>query len=105
MISITLPDSNKVNVKEGTTIAKFAEKLDISLAKNAVAALVDDELVDLSFKLNKNAKVEIVTVDSKQGQEILRHSASHILASAVKKVFPNVKLGKLMEDIDRVFMR
>ncbi|MBW2977496.1 threonine--tRNA ligase [Candidatus Woesearchaeota archaeon] len=93
MISITLPDGNKVNIKEGTTIMGFVEKLDMALAKKAVAGIVDEELVDLSFVLKKNAKVEIVTIDSRQGQEVLRHSAAHILASAVKKVFPKVKFG------------
>jgi len=93
MISITLPDKNKVNVKEGTVLAKFAEELDKSLAKQAVAAEVDGELVDLSTELKKDSSVKIITFDSKRGQEILRHSASHIMASAVKKVFPDVKLG------------
>jgi len=93
MISITLPDGNKVNVKEGITVGKFAEKLDLALAKKAVAGIVDEELVDLSSELKKDSKVEIITVDTRQGQEILRHSAAHVLASAVKKVFPAVKLG------------
>jgi threonyl-tRNA synthetase len=93
MLTITLPDKTKVNVKEGTTIAKFAEKLDAALAKNAVAAKINGELADLSRELSEDAAVEIITVDSKQGREILRHSASHILASAVKKIFPEVKLG------------
>ncbi len=93
MLAIELPDGTKVNVKEGTTCFKLAEMIGIGLAKAAIACKVDDELVDLSFELNKNAKVSIITGQSPEALPILRHSASHMLASAVKKLFPKAKLG------------
>ncbi|MBW2966346.1 threonine--tRNA ligase [Candidatus Woesearchaeota archaeon] len=93
MLAITLPDGTKVNVKEGTDCQKLAEMIGIGLAKRAVAAKVNGEMVDMDYELTKNAKVEIITVDSSGGLSILRHSASHILASAVKKLFPKAKLG------------
>jgi threonyl-tRNA synthetase len=93
MLAIELPDGTKVNVKEGTDCQKLAEMIGIGLAKRAVAAQVDDKIVDLDYELTKNAKVEIITVDSSGGLSILRHSAAHILASAVKKLFPKAKLG------------
>ena len=93
MLAITLPDKTKVNIKEGTTIYELAKSIGIGLAKSAVAGEVDNELVDISYELKKDSKVRIITIDSKQALEILRHSASHVLASAVKKLFPEAKLG------------
>jgi threonyl-tRNA synthetase len=93
MLAIELPDGTKVNVKEGTKCIDLARSIGMGLAKSAVAAKIDSEVVGLDHVLDKNAKVSIITQDSKEGLSILRHSASHVLASAVKKLFPKAKLG------------
>ncbi|MBW2981414.1 threonine--tRNA ligase [Candidatus Woesearchaeota archaeon] len=93
MLAIELPDGTKANMKEGSTCRDVAEMIGIGLAKAAVAAKLNGELVSLDHALKNKDKVSIVTKDSKEGLTVLRHSASHILASAVKKLFPKAKLG------------
>lgn len=90
MVRIILPDGTKISYRKQVMPSQIAERLGI---KNAVAAMVNGELVDLDKKITKDSSVEIITLDSKQGLEILRHSASHILALAVKRLFPDVKFG------------
>jgi threonyl-tRNA synthetase len=90
MVKIILPDGTKVNYRRQVTPLQIAEKLNI---KFPVAAMVNGELVDLDRKITKDASVEILTPDDKQGLEVLRHSAAHVLALAVKKLFPGVKFG------------
>lgn len=70
------------------------------LAKDALAVKLKDEVVDLSFELVESCRLEPVTFESKEGREVLRHSASHVLASAVKELFPEVRLaiGPAIED-------
>lgn len=78
---------------EGTTLLEFAQSLSRSLAKSVLVAKVDDLVVGLDTKLMKDAKVELLTFADSEGKHALRHSASHILAQAVQRLYGNVQLA------------
>lgn len=84
-ITITLSDGDKKLVPKGTKLLDIAGKED-------VAAQVDGALVDLSKPLEKDASISFVSIHSKKGLDILRHSAAHVMAQAVKELFPSVRL-------------
>ncbi|MFQ6040597.1 MAG: threonine--tRNA ligase [Candidatus Poribacteria bacterium] len=91
-ITVTLPDGSKEQYPSGITASEVALNISRRLAEAALAAKIDDKLVDLNVKLEKDAKLEIVTFDSEEGKEVYRHTASHAMAQAVKKLFPEAKL-------------
>ncbi len=87
-IIITMPDGVKKTIPKGTKFQELADQWD----KEAVAAQMDGGFLDLSRTVEKDAAVSFISVHSKKGLEILRHSASHVMAQAVKELFPSVKL-------------
>jgi len=91
MITITLPDGSKKEYKKGITAIEIAESIGKRLAKDALAAKVDGKLVDLFYKIENDAKVEIVTYDSDDGKYVYMHSTAHILAHAIKELYPKAK--------------
>lgn len=93
MIKIKLLDGSIKELEEGSDSYSLAALISKKLAKEAVAAKVNGKLVDLSRKLKENDQVEIVIADSEEGIEIIRHSAAHVLAQAVKRLYKNVKLA------------
>ena len=93
MIKVKLLDGSIKELEEGSDSYSLAALISKKLAKEAVAAKVNGKLVDLSQKLKENDQVEIVIADSEEGIEIIRHSAAHVLAQAVKKIYKNVKLA------------
>ena len=93
-VTITLPDGSSRSVPAGTTVADLATSISPGLAKAALAAKVGDRLVDLSYPLDADAAVQIVT--SKNPADALplyRHSTAHLLAAAVTNMFPGVQCG------------
>jgi threonyl-tRNA synthetase len=92
-VTITLPDGSSRAVSAGTPVRDIAEAISPRLLKAAVAAVVDDRLVDLTFPLASDAKVRIVTGDSPDALPLVRHSTAHLLAAAVTNLFPNVQCG------------
>ncbi|MFB3887481.1 MAG: threonine--tRNA ligase [Thermodesulfobacteriota bacterium] len=84
-ITITLPDGLKKSIPKGTKLQELVDK-------EAVAAQVNGALVDLSQTLTRDVSVTFISVGSRKGLEILRHSAAHVMAQAVKELFPEVKL-------------
>ncbi len=92
-IHITLPDGAVRDVPRGTTPAQVAEKISPRLAKEALVARIDGELVDLSRPLDHDVKLSILTGKDPDAVEVFRHSAAHLLAAAVLELYPNVKLG------------
>ena len=80
-------------IEDGSNGYSLATSISRKLAKEAVAAKVNGKLVDLSHELNENDQVEIITVDSEEGIEIIRHSTAHVMAQAVKRIYGNVKLA------------
>ncbi|MGI8758976.1 MAG: threonine--tRNA ligase [Acidimicrobiales bacterium] len=92
-ISVTLPDGSVRVVPEGSTAADVAAAVGPRLAKAAVVATVDGELVDLGTPLPDGAAVAIVTSGTDEGREVLRHSTAHVLAQAVLDLFPGAKFA------------
>jgi threonyl-tRNA synthetase len=93
MFSISLPDGSVKSVSQPLSAIQFAELLSPSLKKKAVAAVVDGKVVGLDHVLDKDASVAILTDQDPQSVEVLRHSAAHLLAQAVKSVYPHAKFG------------
>ena len=93
MINITLKDGSKIQVESGSTAYDVAVKISQGLAKKALGARVNGESIDLMKKLDTDCELEILTFDDEDGRWDLRHTASHILAQAVKKIYPNAKLA------------
>ncbi|HFK1760863.1 TPA: threonine--tRNA ligase [Bacillus cereus] len=93
MIEIKFPDGSVKEFVNGVTLEEIAGSISSSLKKKAVAGKVNDGLYDLRRDIEENAEVEIITIDSNEGVEIARHSAAHILAQAVKRVYGDINLG------------
>ncbi|ADL51748.1 threonine--tRNA ligase [Clostridium cellulovorans] len=93
MLKVSLKDGSIVEVEEGKKIIEVAKQLSSSLAKAALAGRIDGEVKDLMTEINKDCSLEILTFDDEEGRSTLRHTASHILAQAVKRLYPNVKLA------------
>lgn len=94
-ISVSLPDGSVREYVEGNTLEDVAASISSGLRKNAIAGKIDGKVVDLNTALVDGAKVEIITLDSPDGLEIMRHSTAHLMAQAVKRLYGNkaVKLG------------
>jgi threonyl-tRNA synthetase len=92
-IQITLPDGATREVPRGTTAAQIAHQISPRLAKEALVARADDQLIDLSRPLEQDTKVAILTPKDADAVQVFRHSASHLLAAAVLELYPDVKLG------------
>ncbi|OOQ93872.1 threonine--tRNA ligase [Bacillus cereus] len=93
MIEIKFPDGSVKEFVKGITLEEIAGSISSSLKKKAVAGKVNEQSFDLRRNIEENAEVEIITIDSNEGVEIARHSAAHILAQAVKRIYGDVKLG------------
>jgi len=92
-IQITLPDGGTREVQRGTTAAQIAHQISPRLAKEALVALADGELVDLSRPLEHDTRISILTAKDPDSLQVFRHSAAHLLAAAVLELYPDVKLG------------
>src|SRR5271154_5337199 len=92
-IQITLPDGSTRDVPRGTTAAQVAGQIGPRLAKDALVARADGELVDLSKPLDRSVKLSILTAKDPDAVQVFRHSAAHLLAAAVLELYPDVKLG------------
>ena len=94
MINITLKDGSKKEVENGISALELAKSISEGLARNMTAVLIDGEVKDLRFKLEKDCNVEILTFEnSLEGKKAYWHTTSHIMAQAVKRLFPKVKLA------------
>ena len=100
MPDIKLPDGKKIPFKDKIDGFEIAKKISKSLAKEACIMEVDGELKDLSFSIIGNSQVKIITQKDKEGLEVIRHDAAHILAMAVQELFPGtqVTIGPVIED-------
>lgn len=100
MIHITLPDGSQREYDQPLSVYEVAASIGLGLARAAVAGRVNDRLVDCSFMLEGDARVSIVTTREPEGLEILRHSCAHLLAMAVKELYPSaqVTIGPVIED-------
>jgi threonyl-tRNA synthetase len=100
MPNITLPDGSVRQFENATTGAEIAASIGEGLARAAVAVKVDGELYDLARDIDQDVKLEIITRDSDDGLELLRHDAAHVLAEAVKELWPKtqVTIGPAIEN-------
>lgn len=99
-IKILLMDDSEIELKKGATLYDAALKISPRLGKEALAGIVNGEKKDLNHLLKNNDKIEIITFDSPEGKEIFHHSSSHIMAQAVKELFPEAKfaIGPAIKD-------
>lgn len=93
MINVTLKDGTSKQYEKGVTVLDVAKDLSEGLARNACCGIVNGEVEDLRFALNDDCGLEICTFDSDEGRRAYRHTCSHILAQAVKRLYPEAKLA------------
>ena len=93
MIKVKLIDGCMKEIEESSNGYSLAASISKKLAKEAIAAKINDKLVDLNHGLKNDDQVEIITADSEDGIEIIRHSTAHVMAQAVKRIYGNVKLA------------
>jgi threonyl-tRNA synthetase len=93
MITITLPDGSKREFDAGVTPLDVANDISKGLGRAAVAAKVNNKKVDLYYEINDDAKVELITLRDDEGIDIFRHSSAHIMAQAIKRLWPDAKLA------------
>ncbi len=92
-VTVTLPDGSFRQVPAGTPVLGVAESISPRLAKAALAAVVDERMVDLTHPLDADSAVTIVTPDSPEALDLYRHSTAHLLAAAVTALFPEAQCG------------
>ena len=92
-ITVTLPDGSQKEFESGVTVLEVANSVNKRLADSAIVAKVDGQLRDLSSRLEKDAKVNILTDKNSEALEVYRHSSAHLLALAVIELFPETQLG------------
>ena len=97
---IKLPDGNDIIFPKKVTGQEIADKISKSLAKQALIMSVNGELKDLTHEIEKNSSVKIITSKDKEGLEVIRHDAAHIMAMAVQELFPGtqVTIGPVIEN-------
>ncbi|MGX6566840.1 threonine--tRNA ligase [Cupriavidus necator] len=100
MIAITLPDGSRREFPGPVTVAEVAQSIGAGLAKAALAGKVDGQLVDTSYKIDRDAGLAIVTDKDADGVDVIRHSTAHLLAYAVKELYPEaqVTIGPVIEN-------
>ena len=90
---ITFPDGNVRQYDETVTLYDIADSISHKLAKNALAGMVNGKVMDLSTEVSDDAEVRILTWDDDEGKDVFRHSSSHLMAEAVKNLYPDTKFG------------
>ncbi|MCD6079704.1 MAG: thrS [Ramlibacter sp.] len=100
MINITLPDGSQRQFPAPVTVAEVAASIGAGLAKAALAGKVDGKVVDTGYRIDNDAKLAIVTAKDPEGLDVIRHSTAHLLAYAVKELFPDaqVTIGPVIEN-------
>jgi len=99
-LTISLPDGNTLDVKKGTKLLELAASIGPGLARDAVAATVDGRPIDLRQPISSDSRVVFITPKSPESTDIIRHSTAHVMAGAVKDLFPRVKvtIGPAVDD-------
>jgi threonyl-tRNA synthetase len=93
MINVTFPDGAVKEFPAGTTTEDIAQSISPGLRKKAIAGKINGQLIDLRREITEDGPIEIVTEDSVDALEILRHSSAHLMAQAIKRLYKDVKLG------------
>jgi threonyl-tRNA synthetase len=92
-IKLTFPDGELKSFPRGINAEKIAEDISTGLAKNAVAAQVNDHLVGLRDPINESGPIRILTFDDEEGRDVFWHSSAHLMAQAIKRLYPEAQLG------------
>jgi threonyl-tRNA synthetase len=92
-VKITLPDGSTKEYSAGMTISQILRDFDPTMAKSSLAAYLDGRMVDLSRQVQSDSQIKPITFDSPEGKEVFWHSTSHVMAQAVRDLFPGVKLA------------
>jgi len=92
IVKIKLSDGSPLEIEKGIPYSDLIKKIDKSLEKKSIAVMLNNKLFDLSQLVNESGELQIITEDSKEALDILRHSAAHIMAEAVKELFPDAKV-------------
>jgi len=100
MPNIVLLDGKKIPFEKSISGFELVKKISKSLEKDALIMSVDGELKDLSYEIQKESKIKIITSKDKEGLEVIRHDAAHILAMAVQELYPGtqVTIGPVIEN-------
>ena len=100
MPNIVLLDGKKIPFDKSISGFELVKKISKSLEKDALIMSVDGELKDLSYEIQKESKIKIITSKDKEGLEVIRHDAAHILAMAVQELYPGtqVTIGPVIEN-------
>ncbi len=100
MVQITLPDGSQRNYDAAVTVAEVAASIGTGLAKAALAGKVNGQVVDTSFVIDQDSSLAIITAKDAEGLDVIRHSTAHLLAYAVKEIFPTaqVTIGPVIEN-------
>jgi len=99
-VKVTLPDGSVKEYDAGTTVEDVAYSIGSGLGRDAVAGVVDGKKVDANYPIEEDVELSIITIDSDEALEILRHTASHIMAQAVKRLYDNIQvaIGPAIDD-------
>jgi threonyl-tRNA synthetase len=99
-MKITFPDGSSKDYSEGVSLGEIAASIGERLGREALAARLNGELVDMNTPVEGDAEIRFITFKDPEGEDIFRHSASHVMAQAVKRIFPDTKLaiGPSIED-------
>lgn len=102
MVKITFPDGHVKEFEAGITPSEIAASISKGLQKRAIAAKIDGKMADISYPIEQDAAIQIVTIDSDEGLEVYRHSTAHLMAQALKRVFADkhiqLGIGPVIED-------
>jgi threonyl-tRNA synthetase len=101
-VNVELPDGSVLEFDKGTTVEDAAYSIGKGLGRDAIAGVVDGKKVDAYYPIEDDVKLSIITIDSDEGLEIIRHTASHVMAQAVKRIYDNVKVA-IGPDIEEGF--
>ena len=93
MIDITLPDGSVRQVEKGTSAMDIALSISEGLARNVLAAKVNDEVIDANLPMNDDATLQLLTWNDKEGKSTMWHSSAHLMAEAIEFFYPGVKLA------------
>jgi threonyl-tRNA synthetase len=99
-VKVTLPDGSVKEYDAGTTVEDVAYSIGSGLGRDAIAGVVDGQEVDAYYPIEKDVELSIITIDSDEALEIIRHTASHVMAQAVKRLYDDVQvaIGPAIED-------
>lgn len=93
MIKVQFPDGNIKEFNKGIKVIEIAKDISPSLAKKVIAGYINDEIVDASFEIMNDASIRLLTIQDQEAIDILNHSTAHVLAEAIKNLYPEAKFG------------